>query len=779
MVRKKTYIKLLFLNILIISMFKTSAQSNISIGSWQTHFNYEIGKNVFLLDDKLFFAGERAVFYIDRTENTIQYLDKTQGFSDVSIACIATSEQKNALIIAYENSNIDIYHNGSIFNIPELYTKQITGSKNINSIYCHGNFAYLACDFGIVCINLDKKIISDTWRFEENDIQYPVLNLTICRDSVYAVTSNAIFSNKLNFSQINDFSTWNQEFFDTTKHIFTNIAALDNILFCAAQIVQKDTSFNKIYVNKNNQWQIHDDFDTATCSTMKIQENYLTICYNNKFEIWSKDNLNNFSKNMEGDNIWIKPIDIAYDGKDIFIASYYRGLVEWYNDYWHPITISTPAQNTVWRMDWKKGKLAIAHGGHSDWRPLWLSGKSSVLQKNKWEIIDNFLDKKSVSDLIDIKIAPYDTSIVFATSLVKGLVKIKNGTICNIFDNTNSPLQKFELDTQRLATMSLDFDINQHLWLSNYSSSKPLLVLTKDEKWKSYSIPFNGIPYIYNVFCDSRGILWIIYNREQSLILFDNKNTPLDASDDQWIELNTNLSAENGPFDYIYDIAEDHNGKIWIGTNAGLKVYHSPAQLMSNANIVPSPIAVQTITGLDTLVELVLKSETIRSICVDGGNRKWIGTENAGVFLLSEDARDEILHFTTENSPLLSNTILDIAIDGYSGEVYFATDKGLISFRYTATDGNEDQSNLKIFPNPVRGNYQGYISISGLVEDSEVKITDAQGNLVYRTRSNGGTAVWDGKRFDGQKVATGVYYVFVSGGNKMKLKKAGKILFIK
>ena len=185
------------------------------------------------------------------------------------------------------------------------------------------------------------------------------------------------------------------------------------------------------------------------------------------------------------------------------------------------------------------------------------------------------------------------------------------------------------------------------------------------------------------------------------------------------------------------------------------------------------------ITETDTFAEVVLKSEYIHSIAIDGGNRKWIATDNAGVFLLSEDAKTELFHFTAENSPLLSNTVLDIVIDGYTGEVFFATDQGLVSFRYTATEPKDDLENITIFPNPVKPYFDGYISISGLMEDAEVKITDARGALVYRTTSMGGTAVWDGRRFDGTKASSGVYFVFVAAGEKLKYKKAGKILFLK
>ena len=158
--------------------------------------------------------------------------------------------------------------------------------------------------------------------------------------------------------------------------------------------------------------------------------------------------------------------------------------------------------------------------------------------------------------------------------------------------------------------------------------------------------------------------------------------TPLNIADDQLVKLNANLSEEGGAFETIHSLAEDKEGNIWIGTNKGIKIYFSPSQLMSNPSILPYAPRVT----MDSLTELLLNYEIIKCIKVDQGNRKWIGTDNAGVFLLSEDGETELLHFTTDNSPLLSNCINDIEIDGNTGEVFIATEKGLISFRYTATD---------------------------------------------------------------------------------------------
>ena len=162
---------------------------------------------------------------------------------------------------------------------------------------------------------------------------------------------------------------------------------------------------------------------------------------------------------------------------------------------------------------------------------------------------------------------------------------------------------------------------------------------------------------------------------------------------------------------------------------------------------------------------------------MDGGNRKWIGTASGGAYLLSEDGQETIHHFTAENSALLSNTIFDIEIFGSTGEVFFATDRGLVSFIGDATDNEEYTGPTYAFPNPVRPDYDGLIGIRGLVENAEVKITDITGNVIYETISEGGTATWDGKSLNGKRAQTGVYIVF-SVNDEGTEKKVAKILFI-
>ena len=202
-------------------------------------------------------------------------------------------------------------------------------------------------------------------------------------------------------------------------------------------------------------------------------------------------------------------------------------------------------------------------------------------------------------------------------------------------------------------------------------------------------------------------------------------------------------------------------------------MFYSPSSVFSGYNFDAQQIIVEE----NGFGQYLLNAEIVYTIAIDGGNRKWIGTLGSGLFLLSEDGTEEIFHFTDENSPLLSNTILDIEINHETAEVFIATDKGLMSFRSDATQSSQHPDDLHIFPNPVRESYNGIITINGLAYESNVKITDVSGNLVFETNSEGGTAIWNGSDTNNNRVSTGVYLV-LSSDKYGREKTIGKILFI-
>jgi hypothetical protein len=206
-------------------------------------------------------------------------------------------------------------------------------------------------------------------------------------------------------------------------------------------------------------------------------------------------------------------------------------------------------------------------------------------------------------------------------------------------------------------------------------------------------------------------------------------------------------------------MAEDLDGNMWVGTSSGPAVYYNPDAVFSGDNFYATQVIIPRKDGT-IYGDLLLATETITAIAIDGANRKWFGTQNSGVYLMSADGLKQIYHFNTANSPILSNSITDIAIDPASGEVFIGTDQGVISFRSTATLGGDAFGKVYVFPNPVRPEYQGNIVVTGLIRDTNVKITDISGNLVFETTSLGGQAIWNGKNMDGKRASTGVYLVF-------------------
>jgi len=256
------------------------------------------------------------------------------------------------------------------------------------------------------------------------------------------------------------------------------------------------------------------------------------------------------------------------------------------------------------------------------------------------------------------------------------------------------------------------------------------------------------------------------------LIVFYENNTLSNRTDDliRNIDLNSYANVQTTT---LTCLAEDLDGEIWIGTNQGIKVIYNPQTVFSF-----TVYAQNILMEVNGAAQNLLEFENITAIAVDAANRKWIGTSKAGAFLISENGTEELLHFTEKNSPLFSNQINDIVINHQNGEVYFATDRGIISYRGTASEAKEEYNEVLVFPNPVREDYQGIIAVSGLMENSFCKIADAAGQLVWQGYAEGGQLNWNGKDFYGNKPATGVYFVF-SSDETGKERNVAKILFIK
>jgi hypothetical protein len=317
--------------------------------------------------------------------------------------------------------------------------------------------------------------------------------------------------------------------------------------------------------------------------------------------------------------------------------------------------------------------------------------------------------------------------------------------------------------------------------VANSGVEEPISVRNANGGWQSIRfadvIETNsllGFPELGKIIIDKNDQKWILVLKGGGLLVYKGGITA-DANSSNAKKLSTAPGNGGLPSADVLSIAEDKDGEIWIGTDKGIAVFYSPENIFGGGNFDAQQILIEQ----DGHIQILLETENISAIAVDDANRKWIGTTKSGVFLMSPDGTQQIYHFDADNSPLLSNNIKSIVIDHLTGEIYFGTDKGIISFRGSAIAGKDCFEDVYSFPNPVKPDYSGPIAIKGLMENTTVKITDISGTLVYETKSEGGQALWYGKNFEGEKVSTGVYMVFCTSEDNSCQKTATKILLIK
>ncbi|NCA81036.1 MAG: T9SS type A sorting domain-containing protein, partial [Sphingobacteriia bacterium] len=353
----------------------------------------------------------------------------------------------------------------------------------------------------------------------------------------------------------------------------------------------------------------------------------------------------------------------------------------------------------------------------------------------------------------------------------KGILEFNNDQLVNIYDSSNTPMA---LNVNGNYIGGLAMDKHGNLWASNSNTGKILTVRTPQNNWYTYSLaPYAAGNNVSKIFIDSSSYKWIILPRSNGLVVFDDNGTLDNPNDDRKKSLNINQGTRVST-NQINCITQDLDGSIWIGTDKGVKVYYNSSSIFDNNSPAPQTILIEQ----DGYVQNLLEFENVSCIAVDGANQKWIGTSKAGLFVMSPDGTKEIYSYTESNSPLLSNTIMDVVINHKNGEIFVATDKGVVSYRGLATMGGETISDeIQIFPNPVRENYNGYIAMNGLTRNANVKISDINGRLVFQTIAKGGQANWDGKNFNGEKVQTGIYLIFSSDADGVE-KVVGKIMFI-
>jgi hypothetical protein len=733
---------------------------DIGIGEWRTHLPYRKCVAVDNAGDIVYCATPFSVFYYDKSDQSVNRLTKVNGLSDVNISTIRYNNQYKVLVIAYTNANIDLVYEDGIINISDIKRKPIFGNKTINNITFYGNCAYFSCGFGIVVLDMDKKEIRDTYYIGANGNAVNVYDLACDGAKFYAATQSGVL--EANYSGVNlaNYASWVKDTFLTHPDAtYNSIIAFNNKIF--TNLSTSNYGQDTIYMFDGNFWKIFDSTRFDDVFNMRVTNGNLLISYNYSVFAYNSAlaNIEIIADLFPGS---LAPKCAVMDAEGYYwIADNLLGLVRYKNWASEKICPNGPGNTDVFEMAIAGSDLYVAPGGvNSAWNNVWnTSGVYSFIGDNWYVLKDyNTAAFDTLYDIICVAIDPSDYNHVFAGSYARGLIEIRNGIVTHIYNKNNSALEE-PSNYPWLGISGLVFDNDNNLWVVNAACNSLLKVLKPDGTWLSYNMsPYLSQVRASRIIIDQNGQKWVRLNTAPGLLVFSDNGTLTNYADDKIKVLTTSVGNGNMPSNNVLSMAEDIDGKIWIGTDKGVAVFYNPENVTTGGNF-----DAQVITILqDSVPQHLLEFESVTAIAVDGSNKKWFGTEKAGVFLMSEDGQNEILHFTAENSPLLSNNITSIVIDGNTGEVFFGTANGIISYKSNATKGGELINNVYAYPNPVREGFTGSIGIKGLVKDATVKITDVSGILVYETKSEGGQAIWNGKNFNGEKIKTGVYFVFCS-----------------
>ncbi len=767
------------ITLVLLSLSFISANAQIAIGEWRDHLPYNRAFSVADAGQLIYTATEYSLFYYDKNDNSINRLSKVNGLSDIGISAIAFSKTYNTLVIAYTNTNIDLIKDGKVINISDIKRKQILGNKTINNIYFHDNLAFLACGFGIIVLDVIREEFPEpTYYIGDEGSQVNVLDITIGHDTIFAASEAGIYRASINSPNLADFNSWSIDQRLYPDETYNTLAYYSNRLVVNNYNIEYKTDTVFYYDFDTYQWQQFPDVDRVRKPTIHISNDKLLIVGQQNISIYNSSYEQELFITRPG-NKYFRGEDATIDDDGIYwIADRSNGLIRTPDGSEAQfIQPNGPYAANVFDMSLQNEQLWVAAGGRSPyWGKLYIKSGVYTFNNESWKSFNASTGHSvfdTISDMVCVAADPNAMNHVFVGTWMDGIIEILDDEVVNVFSTENSSLEIWPA-ANYVAVSGLGFDSYNNLWVANSGVPKLLSVKKTNGEWRAFSLgsSTSGMD-ASKLFIDDYNQKWIMVRSDNKLLVFTDNGTIDDPSDDI-SKILTNATGNGSlPGNKIYSIAQDHDGEIWLGSDEGIGVIYSPGNIFTGGNYDAQRILVE----VGGYTQYLLEAETVTAIAIDGDNRKWIGTERSGVFLLSEDGTEEIHHFTEENSQLYSNLIIDIQINGETGEVFFATDKGILSYKSTATEGEPTNSDVVVYPNPVREGFEGVIAIKGLVTNADVKITDISGSLIFATRAEGGQAIWSGYNFDGRKASTGVYLVFATDdeGNE---KMVTKILFI-
>lgn len=747
------------------SDFEDTSEDNWTYGNmyqWRTHLAYSSVDEVERMNDKIYALSNNALFSVNSQTDEIEYYSRLTGLHAATIDHIAYNKALNKLLLTYQNGQLDVIDsNERVHNISDLYLKQANISKKVNDICMYSSKAYLAMNFGIIALDLKKYEIEDTYYIDQNLTEVNVQYICVLGDSIYAASNAILYSAHMN-DNLMDFAYWHKTILPLGKNTQGMRELEDRIC------VVRD---NVLWSLSNGTWHKHaSDFSLRG---LQKTNDLLFATIDNQHGIVQVHS--NFSIEMA---FLYGPInDILQSGNDYWLATESNGLVAVRGGNYSEYRPAGPISNTPYRMRFFGDRLYVLPGGRWAAQNLRM-GEIMYYENGEWTNITNgqlvTMADHALYDFMNVAQDPTDKEHYFITTYGTGMLEMRGKEVVKLHLPHNSSLQSAIPSNPDFYTRTdgAMFDDQGNLWVLNASKNvdNVHIMNAKGEELCSFNLYNNGerIPFSTpgEIVVDKRNSQWkwfTLCRDNTGLILLQDNGTPTNPTDDkalyrnEWFDqFNTQIRPE-----FIYTVVQDHDNTLWVGTSKGIFTIPASIDFMNSDKC--ERIVIRRNDGTK-LGDFLLDNEQVNCIAVDGANRKWIGTASSGAFLI-QIVTDEvgnkdvetIAHFTKENSLLPSDNILSIAIQESTGEIFFGTSDGLVSYMSDAVEPSEDFSNLYVYPNPVYPNYKGNVVIKGLMVNTQVRILDANGNLVKTIEGNGGEVVWDLTNATMQRVASGVY----------------------
>ena len=745
----------LLLLLLLPTMLKAAA-----IGEWTYYLSYHdathcipVGKSIYAL-----YAGTLLIY--DTEDGAVTTPTKLDGLSEKQIVLMQDCQAAQKVILVYNNGNIDLLHrDGTIENMPQ-YKNKYAGSS-LNDLSVVGNDAFLATSEGIVHINVKQAEFTGFYT-----LKTPIYSATMSGNVLYAATDAGVYRCNITENPL-DVATWS--IYNTTvarqliamgDHLYLNTAKKGVYLLSASNptpqqlIKTAQTSYfadskGIIFYNKTSYTPINSQTPTSVASTVALPSSTNAICRTTDGTLW-------MAQGFDGLN--------AYKATDSGLQATTTGIGGF-----------GPKRDLCYFLRYAGERLLVAGGRLDPFDLIHYPGTAMYYEKGAWTIFEEEgIAEHSggkYQDLTSIIQHPDDPTQHTLTSARVGLFHFKDGKYAGYHSLDNSPLVSAATNSKNyVRTDGLQYDHEGNLWMVNNQVDSVIVIRMKDGSWrKLFYAPLEQAPTLATTLFDRKGRFWICSRRTVNyhnggLMGIDYAGT-IDTQDDDYSYYRSHITNQDGTsykFEGVQSLAEDHDGRIWVGTDIGLFVIDNPDEWF-NDDFRITQVKVPRNDGTN-LADYLLYGMPIISITVDGANRKWIGTSGNGVYLVSASGQEILHHFTSENSPLLSNNVTSIAIHPRTGEVMMGTDGGLVSYQSDATSPSESLSEgtIQIFPNPVRPEYHGNVTITGLTTDADIKIVTSGGQLVATGTSMGGTWQWDGRNFSGGYAGSGIYYVLIA-----------------